>query len=118
MKYQRHAGLMKIRGEYGKSSKVTYAHLEHRLDNVVNPTCEFCTKEAQKSAKQIERQRTRQDGKYATYALGCEECGAPVGYQSYQTIEEEEGGDQIILCEKCYQKWQQAEAAASERRGN
>ena len=108
MSQQRHAALMKLRSEYGKSSKVTYAHLEHRLDNVIKPDCEFCMKESQKSAKQLERQRTRQDGKYAAYTLGCEECGAPVGYQSYKTIEEEEGGDLTILCEKCYDAWQRA----------
>ncbi len=97
-KQAEHQKYLQIRSTYGKSSKVPYSHIQHRMAGSVRETCEWCVKESRKSAAQLERQMTREHGRYAEY-LECDLCGKKLSI-SKVTIDD----DGAFLCGKCVNK--------------
>lgn len=62
-----HSARTRERGKYGRSSKVTYAHITHKIYGDYDDACEFCVKEAGRSEAQRERQERRVNGQYEEY---------------------------------------------------
>lgn len=66
--HEEHSARTRERGKYGRSSKVTYAHITHKIYGDHDDACEFCVKEAGRSEAQRERQERRQNGQYEEYS--------------------------------------------------